>query len=70
MIGLLYTLVTGKPWITVRSAAVEFGPPPGALYAADLNLYSDAELVAHGDEVLAAVKAGRGRTVPQLDFVR
>ncbi len=62
MIGFVYEMVTGKPWRTVRSAAAEFGPSAGAVYAAELSRYSDAELLAYGEEILAAVKAGRGRS--------
>ncbi|MBW6432195.1 hypothetical protein KZ829_00345 [Actinoplanes hulinensis] len=49
-------LVTGRPRLTVRSAAVEFGPPPGAVYEAELSAFSDAELYAHGDEILAVAR--------------
>jgi hypothetical protein len=39
---------------TVRSATAEFGPTPGARYARELALYTDAELIAMDrDTVLA-----------------
>jgi hypothetical protein len=47
MIVRIYEILTGKPWTTVRSAAAEFGPPPGAVYATQLAVYTDAELIAH-----------------------
>ncbi|MEU4424819.1 hypothetical protein AB0F81_29725 [Actinoplanes sp. NPDC024001] len=66
MIDRLYELVTGTPWTTVHSAAAEFGCPPGALYAEQLAQYSDAELIAYGPQILAEIKAGRGRRAPEL----
>jgi hypothetical protein len=59
MLKGLYELVTGKPWTTVRSAAAEFGPPPGAVYRAELGRFSDAELYAQGDAIVAAAKRRR-----------
>ena len=56
VVGQLYEAVTGRPWLTVRSAAAEFGPPPGAVYEGALSAFSDAELYAHGEEILAAAK--------------
>jgi|1186.fasta_scaffold345323_2 hypothetical protein len=47
IIPALYERLTGKPWTTGRSASVDYGPPPGAVYAEQLAVYSDAELVAH-----------------------
>ena len=45
---------------TVRSAAQEFGPPPGARYAVELSRYSDRELLElDRDQVLAEVRAYR-----------
>ena len=63
MFAWLFEVVTGRPWMTVRSAAEEFGPPPAAVYEAELNGYPDLELIANGDEILAAVKAGRRSAV-------
>jgi hypothetical protein len=54
-VNALWRALTGTR--TMRSAAAEFGPPPGARYADDLARYSDAELVAHGKEILADVTA-------------
>lgn len=60
MIARLYELLTGQPWTTTRSAAAEFGPPPGAVYAVELSRYTDAELIAMDrDQVLAEVRAYR-----------
>lgn len=64
MLQRLYELVTGTPWTTVRSAAAEFGPPPGAQFAAELSRYSDAELYAHGDRIVAELAARRRRPRP------
>ena len=45
---------------TVRSAAAEFGPPPGARYAVELSRYTDAQLLAADrDQVLAEVREYR-----------
>jgi hypothetical protein len=59
MLQRLYELVTGRPWTTVRSAAAEFGPPPGARYAAELSRFSDAELYGHGDRIVAQLAVQR-----------
>jgi hypothetical protein len=48
--------------VTTRSAAAEFGPPPGARYAAELAAYSDAELMLRErDDILAEIKAAESR---------
>lgn len=57
MITRLYELLTGRPWTTTRRASVEFGPPPGALYAHQLAAFTDAELYTHGDRILAHLRA-------------
>jgi hypothetical protein len=57
MIRRLYETLTGRPWTTMRSAAAEFGPPPGARYAAALAAYTDAELIARGEQILAGLRA-------------
>lgn len=62
MIRWLYERLTGTPWTTVRSAAAEFGPPPGAIYADELSAYSDLDLVLHGDEILAELRSRRAQT--------
>ena len=47
-------------WKTVRSAAQEFGPPPGAVYAIELARYTDAELIEMDrDDVLREVREYR-----------
>ena len=56
MIRRLYEALTGRPWMTVRSCTTEHGPPPGARYAAQLAVYSDAELICHGHEILARLQ--------------
>jgi hypothetical protein len=61
MIKELYELLTGRPWTTVRSAAAEFGPPPGALFAEELARFHDAELYAYGPQILAAIRAQERR---------
>ena len=38
----------------MRSAAAEFGPPPGALY--DLDCYSDAAVLRQGHEQIARMQ--------------
>lgn len=57
MIPRLYELLTGRPWTTVRSMAAEYGPPPAARYAAELSTYTDTELIAHGERILATLRA-------------
>lgn len=47
----------GSP-LVVRSAAAENGAPPGAVYADMLAAYSDDELVAYGDRILAWLREG------------
>ncbi len=64
MFQRLYELATGRPWTTERSAAAEFGPPPGARYAAELSRYNDAELLADGDRIVAELAARREWTRP------
>lgn len=56
MIAVLFQMLTGRPWTTVRSCAAEFGPPPGARYAAELSAYSDAELITGGHRILARLR--------------
>jgi hypothetical protein len=60
VIAFLYELITGKPWITVRSAAAEFGPPPGALLESELAAFSDAALVQFSTgDVAGMIRAKR-----------
>ena len=56
MIPRLYELFTGRAWTTVRSMAAEYGPPPGARYAAELSGYTDTELITHGEAILTALR--------------
>ncbi|WP_426510634.1 hypothetical protein ACPPVO_08230 [Dactylosporangium sp. McL0621] len=57
MIAALYELLTGRPYFTGRSAAADFGPPPGARYARELAAYSDLELIRRGHEIVAELSA-------------
>lgn len=57
MIRALYERVTGRPWTTVRSAAAEFGPPPGAVFAEALRHYTDQELYERGHVILRELAA-------------
>jgi hypothetical protein len=57
VIGWLYEKMTGRPWVTVRSATAEFGPPPGAAYRRELAVFTDAELYQYGDQIVAALRA-------------
>ena len=66
MIRRLYETLTGRPWTTTRSAAAEFGPPPGARYAGELAAYTDTELITHGDRILAQLHANPRRHPPPL----
>lgn len=52
----LYERLTGRPWTTVRMAGEEFGPLPGAVYRKELARFTDAELYAYGEEILAALR--------------
>ena len=60
MIAFLYELVTGRPWITVRSMAAEFGPPPAVEFEYELrHMRSDLVLMLHGDRVVAEAREDR-----------
>lgn len=61
MIARLYEAITGRAWTTTRTASLEFGPPPGAVYADRLAAYSDAELLNHGPAILAHLEATEPR---------
>lgn len=63
--AFVYERLTGRPWYTGRSAAAEFGPPPGARYARELAAYSDAELIAQGPQIIAELAARRARHARQ-----
>lgn len=65
----IWQRLTGQPWTTSRSAAVEFGPPPAAdpRYAEALQGYSDAELVERGHAVLAEIRAQQAAVQRLLD---
>lgn len=71
MIAWLYEQLTGQPYYTTRSASAEFGPPPAARYAAELARYSDAELIQHGPQILAAlVRRDAAERVPAASATR
>lgn len=57
----LWEKLTGTPWKTTRSAAAEFGPPPGARYARDLEALTNTEVAMYGEQVVARAQA---RKVP------
>jgi hypothetical protein len=61
MIPRLYELLTGHPWTTVRSMTAEFGPPLAAVYATELAAYTDAELIANGEQILANLRTRHPR---------
>ncbi|KXK58550.1 hypothetical protein AWW66_29115 [Micromonospora rosaria] len=67
LIRRLYERATGRPWLTVRSVTDEFGPTPGARYADLLDQYTDAELLAFGDLILAACIAADHNPDPVPD---
>lgn len=62
LIRALYELLTGTPWTTGRQLSTDravldrYGPPPAVRYP-QLAAYSDAELAAHGPEIMAALRA-------------
>jgi len=59
VIRWLYERITGTSYLTVRSAAAEFGPPPAAQYP-ELLSYSAGELIRRGrDELLAEIRQRR-----------
>jgi len=59
VIRWLYERITGKPYLTVRSAAAELGPPPAAQYPEMLS-YSAGELIRRErDELLAEIRRRR-----------
>lgn len=66
----LYEKLTGRAWRSTRSAAAEFGPPPGALYAEALRHYSDAELIADGPGILADLREQEVAVNRLLDLAR
>lgn len=61
MIEKLYEVLTGRPYFTTVSMVAEFGPPPAVEFAADLAGLDDAELLAHGDEVVARARVAKRR---------
>lgn len=53
----LYERLTGSPYRAVRSAAVEFGPPPAVVHADRLSTLSDYELLLYGESVVADARS-------------
>lgn len=53
----LFEAVTGRPYLTGRTASEEFGPPLGARYTEALRHYTDAELIAEHDQIMARLRA-------------
>ena len=70
MLAALYEWLTGRPWRTTRSCAAEFGPPPGALYAEALRHYTDAELIVHGEAILADLREQEAAVARLIEFAR
>lgn len=68
-IAKLYERVTGRPYWTGRSMRAEYGPLVGEVYAAELAEYTDAELIARGGEIVAALRA-RDRLVAEASSGR
>lgn len=61
MLKWLYEKVTGTPWTTTPAWASRDGVRlVGAVYQDELARYSDAELYARGDEILAGLRRERG----------
>lgn len=59
IISSLYLRLTGRPYITTRSMAAEFGPPPAVAYP-ELADYTDEELMRRDiREVIAEIEAAR-----------
>lgn len=57
LLQALYKQVTGTPYYTVRTASVEFGPPPAAQFREQLAQYADAQLLhLWGPEFLAKLR--------------
>jgi hypothetical protein len=57
IITRLYEAITGRPWLTIGGhATADYGPPPGARYQHQLAAWTDAELYAHGETILNAVR--------------
>lgn len=66
----LYEKLTGRVWTSTRSAAAEFGAPPGALYAEALRHYTDAELIANGPGILADLREQEAAVNRLLELAR
>jgi len=59
VIRWLYERLTGTSYLTVRSAAVEFGPPPAAQHP-ELLEYNAGELIRRDrDELIAEIRQRR-----------
>jgi hypothetical protein len=57
MIARVYELVTGKPYWTTRYMSAEFGLPPAVEFASELEKYTDLELLAYGEVIVAELRA-------------
>lgn len=57
MIDWLYERVTGQPWTSMRSCTAEYGQTPAAKFWVELSPYTDAELLAFGDKLVAQLRA-------------
>ena len=56
MIRALFEAVTGRPWTTTVSMAAQYGPPPAVVYRDLFDAYSDPELLAISDRILADLR--------------
>lgn len=61
ILSYVYEKVTGQPYLTTVSMAAQYGPPPAVEFAAELAAYTDAELLARGDEIVAALRRAKRR---------
>lgn len=68
MVRELYELMTGRAWTTTRSCAAEFGPPPGAVYAEALATFTDEQLYASGEWILAQLQEQEAAVTRLVEF--
>jgi hypothetical protein len=55
---------------TGRTASVDFGPSTAAVYRAELALFTDAELYAHGERIVARLRRGWSPYEIRAELVR
>jgi hypothetical protein len=61
VIKRLFARASAQPWTAVRSHTAVFGRPTGAVYRAALARYTDEQLYAHGDRIVAELRRQRQR---------